>query len=116
DAFLTIANRHPDAPIFVYGSFEATQVRRMMQTYPGRDEIAKAVLSRIQNVLSIVNSHVYFPTFSNGLKDVMSYLGFRWTEPDASGLQSIVWRRTWEASGAQHFKSKLLTYNLEDCA
>lgn len=116
EAFLEITSREPDAPIFVYGSFEATQVRRLMQKHPSLEPIAKIVLPRIHNVLSIVSSHVYFPTFSVGLKDVMACLGFRWTEPDASGLQSVVWRRVWEDSGEPGLKSKLLTYNLEDCA
>jgi hypothetical protein len=31
-------------------------------------------------------------THSNGLKDVAACLGCSWTEPDASGIQSIVWR------------------------
>ena len=39
-----------------------------------------------------IYAHVYFPVYSNGLKDVAGYLGFSWTEPDASGLQSLVWR------------------------
>jgi hypothetical protein len=38
------------------------------------------MLSNITNVLSIVSSHIYFPTPSNGLKDVASYLGFRWSK------------------------------------
>jgi len=50
------------------------------------------MLSNITNVLSIVSSHIYFPTPSNGLKDVASYLGFRWSSVDASGLESVVWR------------------------
>src|SRR5262249_42746525 len=39
-----------------------------------------------------------------------------WTDPDASGLQSIVWRKRWEETGAAHLKDALITYNLEDCA
>jgi Transposase IS66 family/RNase_H superfamily len=68
------------------------------------------------NVLSVVRAHVYFPTYSNGLKDVAGFLGFRWSDPDASGLQSIVWRRRWEQSGEAALKHALTTYNLDDCA
>ena len=67
-------------------------------------------------MLSVIHPHVYFPTYSNGLKDIAGYLGFRWTAADASGIQSIVWRRRWEDTGSAALKETLTTYNLEDCA
>jgi predicted RecB family nuclease len=70
---------------------------------------------KLVNVLSTIYSHVYFPTFSNGLKDVATCLGFTWTAPDASGIQSLVWRSQWEHAHGEGWKDKLLTYNLEDC-
>ena len=74
------------------------------------------VLARTFNVLSVVHSHAYFPVYSNGLKDVAAHLGFVWSESDASGVQSVVWRRRWEETGSEAWKDKLTTYNLEDCA
>src|SRR5262249_39275491 len=47
--------------------------------------------------------------------DVANYLGYRWTEADASSLQSIVWRKRWEDTRGGEWKQKLLRYNLEDC-
>jgi len=38
-----------------------------------------------------------------------------WTESDASGIQSIVWRMQWEATHREDWKQKLTTYNMEDC-
>ena len=43
------------------------------------------------------------------------YLGQRWTEDNATGLQSLVWRHTWEATRDLTFKKMLLQYNSEDC-
>jgi hypothetical protein len=74
------------------------------------------VLGRLVNVLGTVYAHFYFPCYSNGLKDVAGCLGCTWTEPDASGLQSLVWRARWEATQDERWKQKLLTYNVEDCA
>ena len=47
------------------------------------------MLAALTNLLAIIYLHVYFPTYSNGLKDVAGCLGMRWTEPNASGLESI---------------------------
>ena len=73
------------------------------------------ILNAMVNTLSIIYAHIYFPTYSNGLKDIAKYLGFSWTESDASGLQSIVWREKWEESSDNSWKHRLLTYNIEDC-
>jgi hypothetical protein len=68
------------------------------------------------NVLSVVHAGVYFPVFSNGLKEVGKYLGCTWTDENASGLQSLVWRARWEQTREPCWKDKLLAYNGEDVA
>ncbi len=112
--FLDVLDRHPEAKIYTYGSYEAAFLRRMIQS-ASRPELTDRLLPRLVNVLTVIHSHVYFPTYSNGLKEIAGYLGFRWTESDASGLQSIVWRQRWEETGAGAWKDRLTTYNLEDC-
>jgi predicted RecB family nuclease len=113
--FLDVVGRYEDFRLYVYGSYEAAFLRRMIKE-SGRHELGEKLLPRLENILSVVHSHVYFPTYSNGLKDIAGYLGFRWTETNASGVQSIVWRRRWEETGSATFKDMLTTYNLEDCA
>jgi predicted RecB family nuclease len=55
----------------------------------GRHELAEKILTQSVNILSIIYSHVYFPTYSNSLKDIGRYLGFRWTAADASGTERL---------------------------
>jgi predicted RecB family nuclease len=112
--FLDLVAKHADAWVYAYGAYEAVFLRRVGKA-TGREEEVKRVLAKTFNVLSVVYLHVYFPVHSNGLKDIAGHLGFRWTDADASGLMSVVWRRHWEASGEQASKDKLTTYNLEDC-
>ena len=50
------------------------------------------------NLLAAIYARVYFPSYSNGLKDVARHLGFRWSDPAASGLLALSWRREWERS------------------
>jgi predicted RecB family nuclease len=113
--FLDLVDRHPDAWLYTYGSYEAAFLRRAGKA-AGLEEEVKRVLARSFNVLSVIHQHVYFPVYSNGLKDIGSYLGFAWSESDASGVQSVVWRRRWEETGSAELKEKLTTYNIEDCA
>lgn len=113
--FLDLVGRHGDAWLYTYGSYEADFLRRAGKAAGLEEEVAR-VLARTFNVLSLIHPHVYFPVYSNGLKDIAGHLGFAWSEPDASGVQSIVWRRRWEETGSAELKDKLITYNIEDCA
>ena len=112
--FLEMVARYPDSCLYAYGSYEAAFLRRMGQKGE-RPTRGNPMLSRVVNVLSIFHAHVYFPTYSNSLKDIGRYLGCRWTAEEASGLQSLVWRWQWETTGTAAFKDLLTTYNMEDC-
>jgi hypothetical protein len=86
-----------------------------MRRQARRKRAIDAVLAALTNVLTIIYPHVYFPTYSNGLKEVAGCLGCHWTEPDASGIESVVWRKNWEKTSEASWKAKLIQYNLEDC-
>jgi hypothetical protein len=65
--------------------------------------------------VSSIYAHVYFPTYSNSLKEVARYLGFGWSDSTSSGLTALIWRSQWETSREPSLKQKLVTYNSEDC-
>jgi len=115
DAFLDLLDDREDFALFHYGGYERRLLRRMSGVVARKGLVDRA-LDKAVNVLSFLHANVYFPTFSNGLKDVGRYLGCTWTDKDASGLQSLVWRDRWEHMRDQCWKDRLLTYNAEDCA
>src|SRR5260370_27765660 len=107
-----------NAVLIHYGGFETVFLKRMCQRYgapPSGSRAAKALESPI-NLVSVIFGQIYFPTYSNGLKDIAGWLGFKWSDQDVSGVQSIRWRDTWDQNKASLAKEKLITYNLEDGA
>ena len=56
-----------------------------------------AFKERLVNISPFIYGKVYFPLRSNKLKELGKFVGASWTSPDASGLQSLVWRYRWEA-------------------
>lgn len=68
------------------------------------------------NLLSYLRTNVYPPTYTNGLKEVAGLLGFKWSEQDADGKSSILWRKEWEETREAALKERLLQYNHDDCA
>jgi predicted RecB family nuclease len=99
--------------VFYYGSYEAIFLRRMRKQSTHKTFVDKVIFNSF-NVLSVVYSHIYFPAYSNRLKDIGTYLGCTWSGQDATGIQSIVWRKRWESTSDVALKRKLITYNSED--
>jgi predicted RecB family nuclease len=114
DAFLDLLDGKEDFALFHYGAYERKLLKRMRKVVKRKGLVDRA-LARGVNVLSAIHASVYFPTISNGLKEVGRYLGCTWTEENASGLQSLVWRARWEQAREVEWKEKLITYNAEDC-
>src|SRR5262249_40607526 len=115
DAFLDLLDGREDFTLFHYGSYERKLLKRMRKVVK-RKGLVDRVLEKAANVLSVIHASIYFPTYSNGLKEIGRHLGCTWTEENASGLQSLVWRARWEQTRDQGWKDKLLTYNAEDSA
>jgi hypothetical protein len=107
--FQTLAellDHYPEAVIYHYGSYETKALKR----WP----FLKGIEKRMVNLLGLFRTHVFPPLYSNGLKELGEWLGYRWTDPEASGRKSIEWRKAWERTHDQAWKQKLLTYNQED--
>ena len=113
--FMAVIGQCDDFVVFSYGGYEKTFLERMRKQARAKKPVDR-VLARMVNVLSIIYSHVYFPCYSNSLKDIGRRLGCSWPGNHASGLQAIVWRTRWEGTHDAEFKSRLLEYNLGDCA
>jgi len=115
--FLRIVSGISNPILFHYGSYETTFLKQMSKRHGGPSEgtVAANAINSAVNLLSIIFSQVYFPTYSNGLKDIGVSLGFKWSEPHLGGLQSTMWRQLWELSHDPMMKERLILYNAEDC-
>jgi predicted RecB family nuclease len=114
EQFIAEVCRHEDFVVFCYGNYDRAFLKRMRQKAK-RKKFVDRILAALVNVLTVIYPHVYFPTYSNSLKDIGRYLEFTWTADNASGVQSIVWRLRWETTGSEEWKQKLTRYNLDDC-
>lgn len=116
EQFLEFVVQARDYRLFHFGSYDVNLLRK---THPCLSPFYQGLLDKVAdrstNVLSIVHHHIYFPTYSNGLKKIGRYVGATWSIPEASGRYSVLWRELWEQSGQAAFKSRLLQYNHEDC-
>ncbi len=98
------------------GGYETAALKRMKARLPESCHAKiDAILERATNVLSVIHPHIYFPIYSNGLKDIGRFLAFKRAHESAAGLQTIVWRKDWNKTKAPDIKAQLLQYNQDDC-
>ncbi|HSZ54410.1 MAG TPA: TM0106 family RecB-like putative nuclease, partial [Tepidisphaeraceae bacterium] len=101
-----------------YGRYEQTFLDHMVARYgilTSQEAVAKHLKTESADVLASMAGCVYFPANSRNLKEIGSLVGASWSDPAASGLQSLVWRHEWEASRDPALKHNLFQYNQEDC-
>ena len=102
--FVDKVTQYPDAPIYHYGSYEPRAIATLAKRY---DTSGESLIKRLVNVNRSIYGKVYFPVRSNRLKDIGHFIGAEWTSPNASGLQSLVWRHHWEESQDESYRKSL---------
>src|SRR5262249_19103265 len=103
-----------DYTLFHYGSYEQTYLSRMRRRSSLSDgPLPEESVPASINVLGAIRTNVYFPVYSNGLKDVATYLGAAWAGPINSGIDCIARRLRWEVSRDERTKTEIIQYNQE---
>lgn len=110
--FLARMNQFPATTIYHYGSYEARALEKLAKRY---ETPIDSLLEKLVNVNHFIYGKIYYPVYSNRLKELGRFLGAEWTSPKASGIQTLVWRHYWEKTANTQYKDHLLTYNQEDC-
>ena len=79
--FLGILSRIENPVLIHYGGYETGFLKRMCSRYgePVKDSPLAKIIRSAVNLLSFIFARIYFPTYSNGLKEVVSSLGFVWS-------------------------------------
>ncbi len=114
--FAEAISQRPDLRVFHFGDYDVAAIKRAATDLPEDAQIKiDAILQKSVNVLSLVYPHVYFPTYSNSLKEIAPRIRENLVQQEATGLDSIVWRMQWESAREAHLKTRLLEYNESDC-
>ena len=78
-------------------------------------EFVDRLIESSVNLIACIYGSVYFPTYSNSLKEIAQHLGYSWSWPHASGASAVLLRKEWELSALDDVKNLLLAYNMDDC-
>jgi len=110
-----LMHQYPNTPVYHYGSYESKALKLAIKKWPKSLKQWPTIEKRMVNLLSYLRTHVYSPTYGNGLKEIGAYLNFQWDDPEADGYLSMAWRKQWKVTGLMEWKDKLIHYNQDDC-
>jgi len=115
--FFETIEKFEDFRVFHFGDYDTTALKHIKaRLSEARRTQIDAILGKCTNVLTALYPHIYFPAYSNSLKDIGRLLGDDYPTNETTGLHSIIWRSEWEAQPKIALKVKLIDYNRTDCA
>ena len=107
-----------DAQIVSYGAYEARFLRRMKERYvlsPGDLDTVDHMITSSLNLVGRIYAKVYFPTYSNSLKEIGRYLGYEWTWARLQAPQHPYCGGPGNSARRDDLKLDLISYNMDDC-
>jgi predicted RecB family nuclease len=113
---LETVSKFDDFIIYHYGNYEIHFLNKINKKLDNAyDDEIRLIMEKSINILSLFTTAIYPPTYTNELKEIAPFLGFKWSNKNASGIQSIIWRKKWELYDNPEYRSDLVQYNIEDC-
>lgn len=103
-----------DAPIYHYGFYERQVITRLGNRYGISDLARERLETNMIDLMKYCGKAVIFPVYFYSLKDIAKYLGFRWRNAKASGMQSIIWYDNWLEKGDKQALLDVIEYNEDD--
>lgn len=108
-----------DFAVYYYSHHEKTTYRRLNQRYP--EVIAKERLDAFFDnpnaidLYQIVQKYTDWPLSSYSLKELATYLGFKWKDESPSGALSIRWYNDFLQNHSEELLKRIIEYNEDDC-
>ncbi|MFH1896362.1 MAG: TM0106 family RecB-like putative nuclease [bacterium] len=109
-----------DISLYYYSGHEKTMYRKLQEMYP--DVVSKEEIEKLfgrKNSIDLYSDIIYksvdWPLSSYSLKEIASYLGFKWRDESPSGAESIIWYHEYLRSKDEKVLQRILDYNEDDC-
>lgn len=112
--FLEFIDGLEDFVIYHYGYYEKHVINRLERKYGAfRDSINK-FNSHSFDLYKILIDAVVMPLYFYSLKDVAGYLGYKWSQKDFGGAESVIWYDAYLKTKDKKILDSIIRYNQDD--
>ena len=105
--------------VYYFSPHEKTTYRRMQKQYPKiiSEEQLESFFSnpKVIDLYQLVFKNTDWPLSSYSIKDLATYLGFKWRDETPSGALSIQWFNQYLETKDEKDLKRILEYNEDDC-
>ena len=115
--FMSFLKIQDDYVIYHWHNYEHWHIKRLAERYNLTKEVDTSVLPHMVDLHRIATKTFTFPTYTNGLKDVAAYLGFKWRHDDINALDAIAYYLKYQTD-PETYQGKIqavIDYNEDDC-
>jgi len=112
--FIKCIESFPDAPIYHYGWFEREVIHRFSMRYETPESVKHSLEENMIDLLNLIRPAVIFPLSFYSLKDIATYLGFKWQHLEVAGSNSIFYFENYLETHKKKYLEEILAYNEED--
>jgi predicted RecB family nuclease len=115
--FISFLKTQTDYVIYHWHNYEHWHVKRLGERYNLTEEVSTSVLPNMIDLHRMATKAFAFPTYTNGLKDVAAFLGFRWRHDDINALDAIAYYLKYQTN-PEIYQDKIqaiIDYNEDDC-
>ena len=115
--FMSFLKEHNNYVIYHWHNYEHWHMKRLAERHNLVKEADTSVLSHMLDLHRIATKAFAFPTYTNGLKDIASFLGFKWRHVDINALDAIAYYLKYQTDqdGYQEKIQAVTDYNEDDC-
>ena len=115
--FMEFMRTQQDYVIYHWHNYERWHIAKLGEKHSLEEEVERLLLPHMIDLHRMATKAVVFSTYSNGLKDIADYLGFKWRHEDINALDAIAYYLKYQNDPAR-YKDKLqaiVDYNEDDC-
>jgi len=106
-----------DFIIYHWHNYERDHLKKMAERYELSEKNRRTIFTNMRDLYKDAVSSFAFPTYSNGLKEIANYMGYKWKHPDVTALESITFYLQYVEAPEKnrHKMQKVMDYNEDDC-
>ena len=115
--FLGYLRSEKDYVLYHWHNYEKWHLKRLAERHDLTEEAGALIFPHMVDLHRVATSAFVFPTYSNGLKDVAAFIGYRWRHDDINALDAIAYylRYQQDPAGYREKMDAVVDYNEDDC-